>query len=163
MDLIRLTPYHWQPCILKFCDIKKRWLYVTSSTIRTRCSIIKSHNYAYSARKTFTYSARKTFLNKLSLLRYFSFYLFILYLIHQHYLGFWNVPRSMNGCGHGRRARCYQRIIEVHIPDSSTPRSTLSPMSTHWYLCSPLSPSPRGGLAVCSWRNRDQTISSNGA
>ena len=22
-DLIRLTPYHWQPCILQFCDIKK--------------------------------------------------------------------------------------------------------------------------------------------
>ena len=22
-DLIRLTPYHWQPCVLTFCDIRK--------------------------------------------------------------------------------------------------------------------------------------------
>ena len=24
-DLIRLTPYHWQPCISQFCDITKAW------------------------------------------------------------------------------------------------------------------------------------------
>ena len=31
--LIRLTPYHWQPCISQFCDISKGLLYISTGSL----------------------------------------------------------------------------------------------------------------------------------
>ena len=41
IDLIRLTSYHRQPCVSKFCDIRKNDLAKFHMELATRCSIIE--------------------------------------------------------------------------------------------------------------------------
>ena len=40
IDLICLSPYHWQPCVSNFCDIKKRWLSQISCRISNLAFLI---------------------------------------------------------------------------------------------------------------------------